>query len=159
MFHLVARRHYGIDQVPITIYPGFQMVCVDDRLFKIHDEWPERQDIWAQYLKLLQDGHVDTTCRVFTEGNWPLIVSGLVGPHLGFQVPMHEKTGANRWTCKFEGTHILIYLQRIQHMIKRKVHARRRLAVLMGFHDRLGQGSLLGRLPVDLITRVIYCSA
>jgi hypothetical protein len=154
MFHLVARRHLGIDQVAITIYPGFQMVFVDDQLFKVHEEWDELENIWTLYLKLLQDVRVDTTCQVFT-GNWPFIASGLVGPNLGFHVPMHEKTGANRWTCKFEGVRILVYLQRIQRMVKCKYNARRRLAVLMCLHDRLGQDSLLGWLPVDLITQMI----
>ena len=146
MFHLVASCHLDIDQVNIMIYPGLQMVCVDDRLFKVHIEWDKRQDVWAQYLKLLRDGQVDTTCQIFKGGNWPFIASGLLGPNLGFHVPIHEKSGADRWTCKFKGVHVMIYLIRIQRMVKRRqAHARRRLAVLMCLHDRLGQDSLLGR--------------
>ena len=153
MFHLVARRKCGTGQVPITIYSGLQMVCVDDRLFMVHTQWDELQAIWMQYLKLLlQDGRVDTTCEVFTGGNWAFIGSGLDGPCLGFTIPMHEKTRANRWTCKREGMYITMYLKRIQRWVKRRqAHARRRLAVLMCLHDRLGQKSLLAMLPVDLL--------
>jgi hypothetical protein len=153
MFHLVASCHLN-NQVNIMIYPGLQMVCADDRLFKVHIEWDNRQDVWAQYLKLLRDGQVDTTCQIFLGGNWPFIASDLLGPNLGFHVPIHEKSGEDRWTCRFKGVHVMIYLIRIQRMVKRRqAHARRvrLLAVLMCLHDRLGQDSLLGRLPVDLI--------
>ena len=154
MFHLDARRYLGIDRVSIMIYPGFQMVYVDNRLFIVHTEWDELKDIWTQYLKLLQDGRVDTTCQIFTGCNWPFIASGLVGPNQGFHVPMHEKTGVDRWTCKYEGVYIMMYLKRIQRWVKHRqayARGRRRLAVLMCLHDRL----LLGRLPVDIITCAI----
>ena len=168
MFHLVARCHLDIGQVSIMIYPGLQMVCVDDRLFQVHIEWDKGRDAWAQYLKLLQeeeDGDVpktDTTCQIFTAaGKRPFITSpGLVGSYSGFYVPINEKIGEDRWTCNnnnnIAGVRIIImtYLNRIQRMVKRRqAHARRvrLLAVLMCFHDRLGQDSLLGRLPVDIL--------
>ena len=151
MFHIAAARYAGSDKVPVTIYPGFQMIAVDNRLFKVHPGWHELNEVWVQYQTLLRDGQVDTTCQVFVSYNGSFLASGLVGPYLFFHVPIYDKTGQD-WT-KFRrgGVNIMIYLRKIQRMVKRFIHARRRLAVLMALHDRLGQHCLLSRLPTDLL--------
>jgi hypothetical protein len=150
MFHLLATRHADTAQTPLTIYPGMQMVTVDNRLFKIYIYcWPELLDVWVRYLILLRDGQVDTTCRVFVSGSSSFIASGIVGPCSCFEVPLYENTGQHWRSC---GVRITVYLRKIQRMVKRFLHARRRrLALAMASHTRLGQGSLLFQLPADLI--------
>ena len=48
-----------------------------------------------------------------------------------------------------------IYMWRIQRLFRRKLAERRVLAVMMGTHWRLGAGSALGCLPVDVVAREI----
>jgi hypothetical protein len=152
MFHLEATRYAGTDKVPVTIYPGLQMIAVDNRMFKPDaGGWPELQEIWAQYLVLLRDGQVDTTCQVFVSYSGSFLASGIVGPYSFFHIAIYDKTGENEYLRKYEGVNIMVYLKKIQRMVKRFIHARRRLVVLMALHDRLGRHSLLSRLPTDLL--------
>ena len=156
MFHLAATRYAGSDKVPVTIYPGFQMVGADNRLFQVQcTDWRELHEIWVQYQALLRAGQVDTTCQVFLSYNGSFLASGIVGPYSFFHMALYDKAGQD-WSSTFRGgVYIVVYLRKIQRTVKRFIHARHRLAVLMALHDRLGQHSLLSKLPTDLLVSVV----
>jgi hypothetical protein len=145
----------------VTVYPGLRMLRVEGQLYRPIQWQPNESGLveWDQAMARLRQG-VYQSC----------LVSSLPGIHKRTCLYAGPRTsryalaspdgpaGPDAWWCTWDSRDtrgrviMLVYLRRIQRAAKAfLLRGRRRLAVAMALHARLGAGSTLAALPGDLL--------
>jgi hypothetical protein len=144
----------------VTVYPGLRMLRLENQLFRPVQWLPEQTLVeWDQAM-----------ARLRREEYRSCLVSSLPGIHRRTCLYAGARTclyafaspdgpaGPDAWWCTWDSRDtrgrviIPVYLRRIQRAAKAfLLRGRRRLAVAMALHARLGAGSTLAALPGDLL--------
>ena len=139
---IIARQEHILDAV---LYPSFSMLCVQTRLFLISPVQHTGQDKaqWKDFIDIIvkQGTHVI-----------------LMGPalHSYLDIPLSKNT---YWVEDMipmqHGVLVVTYLRRIQRAVLSFIQSRRKTAVLMALHTRLGEASPLACLPEHLLPKIM----
>ncbi len=134
----------GDEMLEAAFYPSFCMLRVHDRLFQVEPtHYTFGEAVWNSLTG--RKNHVDLA---------PLTSHSYF--YIAFTVP--DCLYVTRYFVEVldpahHGIPLVFYLRRIQRAVLRFVRARRRMAVLMALHARLGRSSLLSCLPDDLLMK------
>ena len=134
----------GDEMLEAAFYPSFCMLRVHDRLFQVEPA----QDAFGQFVwNFLTERKSYVDLAPFTTYSYLYIAFSASDCLSVTRYLVEVLDPAHR------GIPLVFYLRRLQRAVLRFVRARRRMAVLMALHARLGESSLLSWLPDDLLVK------
>lgn len=137
-----------IHALDATFYTQCMLVRVGKQLFDFRGLDYTGEDFWTDFVLAKEGGKYPTRIHVWPSHDSDNLLALASIRDCDDDVTVFLKPTLN-------GVLPFIYVWRIQRLFRRKLAERRALAVMMGTHWRLGAGSALGCLPVDVVAREI----
>ena len=140
-----------IDLPYATFYPHSMFVRIGKRLYDFKGWDSMDLQFWKDFIHGQNEIHTrDTRLSVHL---WPSMtpdnLSGIA------YVASGKTPSVVILKPTIQGKLLIVHIWRIQRLFRRKLFERRALPVMMASHPRLGERSLLGSLPADILSKIL----